>query len=200
MAEDTKTEDPTTEAPAERTVPYARFKEVNDRLAAEKQARNDLEERMASLEDRDKTDVERLTKEREKLEKRAAEAEQRASELEAKSMRDAKASLVERAAAKLNFHDPGLASQLVALDEIDDAKAADAAVKTLAKERGYLVRAEPSEGAKLRKVGVDGQTIDEKSDELGRITEEEQRRQWGEQLYGIVAGPNTGAVSGMDRE
>lgn len=191
MAEDTKTED-ATEAPAERTVPYARFKEINDRLAAEKQRTADLEERMSAVEDRDKTDVERLTKEREKLEKRAAEAEARAQELEAKSMRDAKASLIERAAAKLNFHDPGLASQLVALDEIDDAKSAEAAVKTLAKERQYLVRSEPAEGAKLRKVGVDGQTIDESRDH-NLVTQEEQNRLWGQELAGIALGPNTGA-------
>lgn len=191
MADEQTTPTEKPDEPVERTVPYARFKEINDRLADERKQRSDLEERLASLEDRDKSDVERLTKAQEKLEKRAAEAEQRAAELEAKSMRDAKASLVERAAAKMNFHDPGLAAQLVDLEDIEDVKAADAAVKALAKERQYLVRQESSETAKLRKIGVDGQVVDEARDH-GLVTQEQQNRMWGEELAGIALGPNTG--------
>lgn len=194
MAEDTTIT--TTEDPPERTVPYSRFKEVNDRLADERKARTALEERMSQLEDRDKTDVERLTKELEKREKRIAEAEQRAADLEAKSMRDAKASLVANAAAKANFHDPSLAAQLLDLEGIEDAAQAERAVKALARERGYLVKSDAPEAVRLRKVGVDGQTIDPEAEKArGLVTQDELVRQWGEQMYQGLTGQQQQAAS-----
>lgn len=193
MAAETTTE-PQVDGPQERTVPYARFKEVNERLADEKKQRLALEDRMEQLESRDKTDVERLTKEREKLEKRAQEAEARAQDLEAKSVRDQKAALVSAAAMKANFHDPTLAGQLVNLDDIEDVAAAERAVKNLAKERQYLVKAEPTEHAKLRKIGVDGDAVTDKRDG-DLITVQEQNRRFGEELFGIVTGQNTGVGS-----
>ena len=184
MAEDTTTTTETTTetAPPERTVPYQRFKEVNDRLAAEKQARSELEDRISQLEDRDKTDVERLTREKEKLEKRAAEYEQRAAELEAARERDSKSRLISAAASKAKFHDPDLVAQLVNLDEIDDAKAAENAVKAIAKDRPYLVQQEDQTRQRLRRVGVDGGTIDDEVKEKGLITTSEQERAWGEAM------------------
>jgi Arc/MetJ family transcription regulator len=182
MAEETtQTTETTQEAVAERTVPYQRFKEVNDRLAAEKQARSDLEDRMSQLEDRDKTDVERLTRELEKAQKRTAEFEQRAAELESARERDSKMSLLSAAAAKAKFHDPTLAGQIVNLEDIEDAKSAEAAVKALVKDRPYLVQQEDATRQRLRQVGVDGGTIDE-SREKGLVTVEEQERAWGEQM------------------
>jgi len=176
-----------TDAPAERTVPYTRFKEVNDRLAAEKQARSELEDRISQLEDRDKTDVERLTRELEKAQKRATEADERAASLEQARERDSKLGLLSAAAAKLKFHDPTLAGQIVNLEEIEDAKAAEAAVKALAKERPYLVQQEDQTRQRLRRVGVDGDTVDEVR-EKGLVTEEEQKRAWGDQMLAGLSG------------
>ena len=187
MADDTTTTTETEEKPAERTVPYNRFKEVNDKLAAERQARAELEERMSTLEDRDKSDVERLTKEVEKLQKRAAEAESQAAELSQARERDAKSALIANAAAQAKFHDPSLVAQIVNLEEIDDAKSAAAAVKQIAKERPYLVQSESPERQRLARVGIDGSTIDE-AKEKGLVTEEDQKRAWGEQMFAGLTG------------
>lgn len=191
MAEDpntTKTTDSPAE-PQERTIPYARFKEVNDRLADERRSRSELEERMSQLEDRDKTDVERLTRELEKAQKKAVEADERATALEAAREKDAKVSLIAAAAAKLKFHDPTLASQIVNLDEIDDAKAAEAAVKAIAKERPYLVQQDDPTKARLQRVGVSGDVVDE-SKEKGLVTEDELKKAWGEQMLAGLTGQN----------
>jgi hypothetical protein len=188
MAEETTTTNETHEAPTERTVPYQRFKEVNDRLAAEKQARVELEERMSQLEDRDKTDVERLTRELEKAQKKAAEESERAASLEQARERDAKKSLINEAAAKAKFHNPTLASQLVNLDEIEDAKAAEAAVKALAKDQPFLVQQEEATRQRLRQVGVDGSTVDDAADKKGLVTVEEQERAWGEAMLAGLEG------------
>ena len=88
---------------------------------------------MSQLEDRDKTDVERLTKELEKREKRIAEAEARAAELEAKHtaeqldqqrLRDAGHAFNERMAAA-EYGDEGLVDQLgLSGDYLADFRAA----------------------------------------------------------------------------
>lgn len=185
MAEETITQTETTEPPAERTVPYTRFKEVNDRLAAEKQARSELEDRIGQLEDRDKTDVERLTRELEKAQKRAAESDERAASLEQARERDSKLSLLSAAAAKLKFHDPSDVGKHANIDEIEDAKSAEAAVKAIAKEKPYLVQQEDQTRQRLRQVGVDGTTIDEAPDK-GMITPEEQARRWGQDMLDMI--------------
>jgi hypothetical protein len=199
MPEDTKpTED------QGHMIPQSRLDEESSRRKAERDARmaaeqraKELEDRIAQLEDRDKTDVERLTKEREKLEKRATDAEARMQELEAKSVRDGKAALISAAAAKANFHDPSLAAQLLDLEGIEDAGAAERAVKGLAKERQYLVKQDAPEAVRLRKVGVDGQTIDPATEkEKGMVTQDELQKQWGEQMLAGLTGqhvPSEGA-------
>lgn len=164
-------------------VPYARYEAANRKLADEKKRAAELEDRLEALEAKDKSDVERLTKELEKVTKRAAEAEGRATELEQARERDGKAALVSAAAQNLKFHNPALAAKILDLDDIEDAKTAEAAVKALVKEQPYLVQNDPPERQRLKQVGVDGTVIDEKARERdGLVTEEEQRQMWGEEL------------------
>src|SRR4051812_31390860 len=134
MADETTTTDDTTEETSRQSdrVPYARYQAANEKLAAEKKRAAELEDRLEALEQRDKTDVERLTRELEKTQKRAAEHEARATELEQARVRDSKSALVANAAAKLKFHDPELAARIVDLEDIEDAHAAEAAVKLIA--------------------------------------------------------------------
>lgn len=160
------------------------------RKAAEKRAA-ELEERLDALEQRDKTDVERLTRELEKAQKRAAEHEARATELEQARARDSKSALVAHAAAKLKFHDPELAARIVDLEGIEDAHAAEAAVKLIAKERPYLVQRDDDQTRqRLKRVGVDGQVVEEDANQ-GMVTEEQQKEQWGKELLGLFQQPGS---------
>lgn len=170
----------TTEEPPERTVPYSRFKEINDRLAKERDQRAELEARMQQLEDRDKTDVERLTKELERAQKAS---ETSAKELESERQQRVqaeKASWLSAAAAKANFHNPDVAAKMVDLGMIEDATAAEKAVKGLAKDNDWLVKAEPK-GSPLQRVGIAG-AEQQQAQQQGLITEEDQVRQWGADL------------------
>lgn len=182
MADDDQTQ---TQDPPERTVPYARFKEVNDRLAEERKARSELENRIASLEDADKPHLERLTKDLERAAKRAEEAEKRAQEVEAARQRDQKAAWLTSAAAKHNFHDPDIAARMVNLDEIEDAKTAERYVKDLAKEKAFLVKEEPKQSP-LQRVATGTEQDYAGQPQQGLVTEEELQRQWGlEVLKGL---------------
>lgn len=160
------------------------------RKAAEKRAA-ELEERLDALEQRDKTDVERLTRDLEKMQKKAAEHEARATELEQARARDSKSALVANAAAKLKFHDPELAARIVDLEDIEDAHAAEAAVKLIAKERPYLVQRDDDQTRqRLKRVGVDGQVVEEDANQ-GMVTEEQQKEQWGKELLGLFQQPGS---------
>jgi hypothetical protein len=183
-----ETETPTTpseesDKPKTRVVSYDRFLEVNETLKKERQSRAELEDRLEALESKDKSDVERLTRELEKAQKRAAEHEARAVELEAARAKDAKSSLVAAAAAKHKFHDPQLVAQIVDLADIEDMAAAEAVVKSVAKDRPYLVQQDPPERQRLRQVGVDGGTIDpEDQKRAGLVTQDEQVAMWGQEI------------------
>lgn len=191
MADETTTPDETTDESSSRQsdrVPYARYQAANEKLAAEKKRAAELEDRLEALEQRDKTDVERLTRDLEKAQKRAAEHEARATELEQARARDSKSALVANAAAKLKFHDPELAARIVDLEDIEDSRAAEAAVKQIAKERPYLVQRDDDQTRqRLKRVGVDGQVVEE-DDSKGMVTEEEQKEQWGKDLFNLIAG------------
>ena len=168
----------TTEETHEKVVAYSRFKEINDKLLAEREKRSELEGRMQQLEDRDKTDVERLTKELERAQKAS---ETHAKELEAERsarVQSERASWLAAAAAKANFHNPEVASKMVDLASIEDATAAEKAVKGLAKDNDWLVRTEPKQ-APLQRVGIAGA---EQGTTGGMITEDEQLRQWGTEV------------------
>lgn len=166
------------EEPQERTIPYTRFKEVNDKLADERKARSDLETRIAQLEDADKPHLERLTKDLERAAKRAEEAENRASELESARQRDQKAAWLSSAAAKQNFHDPDVAARMVDLEQIEDATSAAKAIKALAKDNEWLVKQE-QKAPSLQKVGIAGAEQEPAAEGLSQADIE---RQWGLQV------------------
>lgn len=179
---DAETTPPTTDDPPERTVPYARFKEINDRLAEERRKAGEMETRMQQLEDRDKTDVERLTKDLERAQK---EREQAAKELEgerAARVKSEKASWLQAAAAKANFHDADAATLYANLDEIENAKDAEKAVQRIAKDKTYLVKDDVKQ-APLQRVGIAGAETDASG---VTISEDEVKRQWGAQMLEAI--------------
>lgn len=143
--EDTPTPEP--EKPVEQTVPYERFQQANTK-AKEAAARamaleKDVKDLRATMEERDNAGLPELERERkraEALEKRIADAEAKAAEAEAKVARSTKAGLV-RGAAK-DFADPDDAIAFVNLDDIEDERDAERAVKALAKKKPHLLKAE----------------------------------------------------------
>lgn len=145
----------------EQTVPYERFQQANTK-AKEAAARataleKDMKDLRATMEERENAGLPELERERkraEALEKRIADAEAKAAEAEAKVARSAKAGLV-RGAAK-DFTDPDDAVAFVNLDDVEDERDAERAVKALAKRKPHLLRVE--EPMLPGKVLVNGQT------------------------------------------
>ncbi len=178
MADDQKHDD---DEPAR--IPKSRLdEEAAKRKAAERELA-ELRSVVEELRDRDKPDLERLAKDLEREQKRREDAEKQMQELTAARERDQKAAWLASAAAKANFHDPDAATVFANLDEIEDAKSAEAAVKRLAKERSYLVKTDAPEAQKLQRVGIagtDGQEVAVPSG--GLITPEEQYKRWGEEF------------------
>lgn len=117
----------------EQSVPYSRFKQVNDRVA---EAERRAEEAQAALQAREEAEL----SEREKAERAASEALARAEAAEARATQLERSGLV-RAAAK-NFNDPDDAVALLDLDGIDTAEKAVEAVKQLAESKPHLVKSE----------------------------------------------------------
>jgi hypothetical protein len=189
MAEETTTPKTEEEAP-ERTVPYARFKEINDRLAKEREQRTELEARMQQLEDRDKTDVERLTKELERAQKTSEQASKELESERQQRVQTEKAAWLSAAAAKANFHNPDVAAKMVDLTNIEDSAAAEKAVKGLAKDNDWLVKAEQKQSP-LQRVGIAG-AEQQQAQQQGLITPEQQEREWGTE---ILKGLDPSAVS-----
>lgn len=127
-----ETEAPEAEA-SEQTIPYGRFKEVNERLkAAEAAAQSAAEE----LKKREEAEL----SERERAEKQAAEAVARAEAAEARATNLERSAWVRDAAS--NFNDPADAVAMLELAEIDSADKAKAAVEELGKSKPHLVKAE----------------------------------------------------------
>jgi hypothetical protein len=130
--ETTEAVEETTE-PAEQTIPYSRFKEVNERLkAAEAQAQSAAEE----LKKREEAEL----SEREKAEKQAAEAVARAEAAEARAITLERSAWIRDAAS--SFNDPADAVAMLDLSEIDSADKAKAAVEDLGKSKPHLVKSE----------------------------------------------------------
>ncbi len=141
----------TTTEPAEdeQRVPYERFQKANQRAkeAAQKTAQleKSLTELRAQMEERDNAGLPELEKERKRadqLEKRAAEAEAKAEEAGMAILRSRRQSWVTAAAQAQNFADPSDASAFVNLDDIEDEKDAERAVKRLAGQKKHLLKAE----------------------------------------------------------
>lgn len=179
----------TTEETPERTVPYARFKEINDKLSEERKQRAELEGRIGQLEDADKPHIERLTKDLERAQKRADEAEKASQDIQSQLARSEKTAWLSNAAAKLNFHDPDIAARMVDLDTVEDATSAEKIVKSLAKDKAFLVKEETRQSP-LERVGIAG-VEQPKPNDQGLVSEQDLQRAWGTEL---LKGLDPGAV------
>lgn len=153
MSDDTtaaKAEDTTpaaTEPKHEETVPYERLQAATKKAKAEAEARKAADAKVAELtaqmEQRESAglpELERLKKDMERAQKRADEAEAKAAEADAKLARSTKERWV-TAAAK-DFADPADAVAFVNLEEIEDEKDAERAVKRLAGQKKHLLKGE----------------------------------------------------------
>ena len=136
-----------TETETEKSVPYERFEKVNkqakDAKAQAAQLAKDFAELKAQMDERETAGLPELERERkrvEQLEKRAADAEAKAAETDAKLARTVKERWV-TAAAK-DFTDPGDAVAFLNLDDIEDEKDAERAVKRLAGQKKHLLKSE----------------------------------------------------------
>jgi hypothetical protein len=151
MSEETATTTATEEKPpeTEQTVPYERFKQANTKAKEAADKAKELERQVAELreqvqerENQGLPELERLKKDMERAEKRAEEAERKAAEADAKVARTTKERWVTAAAQDQNFADPSDASAFVNLDDIEDEKDAERAVKRLASQKKHLLKAE----------------------------------------------------------
>ena len=135
--------------PPEQTVPYSRFEQVNKKAKEADTQRKALEKTVADLqkamEDRASEglpELERMKNDMAKAQKRADEAEARAEAADKAVARSARERMVQAAALAQNFADPSDASAFVNLDDIEDEKDAERAVKDLAKRKKHLLKAE----------------------------------------------------------
>ena len=153
---ETTEETTTEEEKTEQTVPYSRFKEVNDRVKAAETA---AAEAAAQLKAREEAEL----SEKEKAEKAAQEAISRAEAAEARATELERSSWVRAAAS--DFNDPDDAVAMLNLSELDSAEKAAEAVKDLGKNKPHLVKDQkpakigsPLDGGKKHEVptGADG--------------------------------------------
>jgi hypothetical protein len=121
--------------PAGKTVPYDRFKEVNERAKQLEREATETKTRLEALEAEKLSDLE-------KAQAKADKAEARATELEAKAVRTERANLVSRAARAANFADPDDAVAFLSSNLPEDEKSAEAAVKDLAESKPHLLKQE----------------------------------------------------------
>jgi len=133
----------------EQSVPYERFQKVNAKAKEAAQKTSALEKQIADLksqmDERESAGLPELDRERkraEQLEKRAAEADQRATDAEARILKSERKGWVTAAAQAQNFADPSDAAAFVSLDDIEDEKDAERAVKRLAGQKKHLLKAE----------------------------------------------------------
>lgn len=120
-----------------------------ERLNQEARRRKDAEKRVAelqaALEERENAglpELERMKKDFERAQKRAEDAEQRAEAAEKERERGRKERWVTAAAQSQNFADPSDASAFLNLDDIEDEKDAERAVKRLAGSKKHLVKSD----------------------------------------------------------
>lgn len=171
-----------------------RVNKLYAQLQEEKKARAEAESRAEEIADRDKPDLERLTKQVEKLQQERDQARSDSERIQQEAQITERRSIVSDAAAKLGFRNPGDAALFVNLAEIEDAGAAERALKTVAKERDYLLTPKQAEPAGLDRVltGDQNRAADSKQ---GEVTEEELKKVWGEQMYqGLMGEKPTSAA------
>jgi len=147
----TPTDDPPTEAPEkdEQHVPYERFQKVNaqakEAKAAAASAAKQIADLKAQMDERESAGLPELDRERkraEQLEKRAEEADKRAADAESRIQKSERKGWITAAAQAQNFADPSDAAAFVNLDDIEDEKDAERAVKRLAGQKKHLLKAE----------------------------------------------------------
>jgi hypothetical protein len=142
-----ETEQTTTAETEEQRVPYERFQQANkkakeaaDRAKALEGELQKIREDLADRDEKGLPELDQMKRRLESAEKRAQEAEQRATETESKATRMQRERLVTQAASKQNFIDPDDAARYIDLDDIEDADAAERAVKRVAKAKKHLIK------------------------------------------------------------
>lgn len=147
-----QTEQQQQEQGTEQTVPYERFRQANaqakEAKAAAKAATEQLTAMQRQLEEMQEQqtaglpELEQLKRRLEATERRAEERDKAASEAQTALANTRKERWLMAAASAQNFADPADASAFVNLDEIEDEKDAERAIKGLAKSKKYLLRSE----------------------------------------------------------
>lgn len=150
------------EPPVERTVPYDRFKSVNDQLVEAKQKIGTFETKLTELEEKDKTELEQERSKRERAEAKLTELQGQVEELGGKLTSTERSQWVREAAAKANFHDPvdALGRPEVDLSKIETEDDAKKAVAEAVKAAKHLVDAEPTPPSVPGRVLAGGQPAD----------------------------------------
>jgi DNA repair exonuclease SbcCD ATPase subunit len=167
----------TPEAPAERTVPYDRFAEVNRKAKEKDDQLKALTDRLEELEAQGKSESEQERLKREKAEAKLAEMQADLQSRDERLNRMEKSGWVRNAAAQAGFANPDDAVAFADLDGLEEAKDADKAIKDLAKQRPYLLRQE-TPGQQLGQVVTDGRP----GAPPQQLDPAEQARQEGEQF------------------
>lgn len=148
-AEQTPAVEPEAPEAVEETVPKERYislsknkKAAEDRAKALEKDMADLRAQMDERETAGLPELERERKRAEQLEKRIADAEKRAEQAELSVQRSQRERWITAAAAAQNFADPSDAAAFVNLDDIEDEKDAERAVRKLASGKKHLLKAE----------------------------------------------------------
>ncbi len=157
---------------SKKTVPYSRFKEVNEKA-------KELDKLKKKLEDAENKKLEDQKKYKELADKYKSEKEK----LETKLLTSAKKQTVLTQAQKLGFKDPEDAIRFVDLEKIEVSEAGEVegvedALKALAKEKAYLVG-----GTKPDSLGADlspddGDDPDKRTYKLSELKPKLQNREW----------------------
>lgn len=137
--------------PPERTVPYERFKQVNEAAQTAKQQLEEMQSRLEELESRDQSELEKERKQREKYERGYSEMQQKMTALE-------RSSWLRSAAAEAGFDDPEDAVAFISPSSVETVEQAEKEVKKLAKRKPKLLRETSS--APIGQVLANGQRVD----------------------------------------
>lgn len=148
----------------DRTVPYSRFKEVNDQNRRLKKDQEDLAKRLEELEGRDQSELERERKKRQQYERELSELADRATRVERQSW-------IRDAARDMKFDDPDDAIHFISYGEVEDYEDAMSQVKALAKRKPRLLRQEQV-APKVGTVMENGQRVQQQGQQQQRQTQD----------------------------
>jgi seryl-tRNA synthetase len=142
----------------EKTVPYERFAQVNQKAAEATKQLGEMQARIQEIEDRDKSEVERAGTQlkREQTQRETLESELKASQDRLVNLE--RSQWVRNAAAEASFIDSTDALGRVNLSEIETEAEAKRAIKKIASEAKHLIRQEPSR-PEIGQVVADGQLV-----------------------------------------